>query len=79
MTSRKTPHPCVGMTRAQRRDFELIAINRRPLGGHMTVEALLERGLIEKTEPIAETLFFVPLRYHMQWCQWASEQPQQDE
>jgi hypothetical protein len=66
------------MTRAQRRDFELIATNQRPLGGHMTISALLRRGLIEEipnaSGPVMCKLFSVPLCHHMQWCEWASEQ-----
>lgn len=84
VVKKRTPHPCAGMTNAQRRDFELIAINQDPRGGHMTIKALLARGLIERMElkvitqsalgPVAIPQFCVPLRYHIQWCNWASEQ-----
>ncbi len=77
-----TEHPCKGMTKAQQRDFELIAINQRPRGTPKTTDALKKRGLI--TEHI-EThhdrfgVFYVPnwqvpLPIHCQWCKWASEQ-----
>jgi hypothetical protein len=81
----KTPHPCAGMTPAQRRDFELIAINERPRGGVKTLKALKEAGLIEQLPPkivgrdafglITVPDYCVPLMAHMQWCKWASEQP----
>lgn len=84
IVSRKTSHPCAGMTPAQRRDFELIAINQRPLGGYKTLGALERRGLIKKDEPkvigrdalgpIKIPQWHVPLPIHMQWCKWASEQ-----
>jgi hypothetical protein len=80
----RTPHPCAGMTKAQRRDFELIAINQDPQGSQKTIDALIKRGLIEEMEPtviaqsalgpIVKPQFYVPIFYHMQWCQWASEQ-----
>lgn len=79
-----TPHPCKGMTPAQRRDFELIAIGQRPRGGYMVFKKLKERGLIEDAPPkvlgrdalgvIAIPDWYVPLPIHMQWCEWASEQ-----
>lgn len=79
-----TQHPCKGMTPAQRRDFELIAVGHRPRGGHMTIKKLKERGLIEDAPPkilgrdalgaIAIPDWYVPLPIHMQWCKWASEQ-----
>lgn len=81
--TRKTPHPCAGMTPAQRRDFERIATNERPLGGYRVIKALENRGLIERDEPkqvgkdalgpIMVPQWFVPLAYHMQFCRWASE------
>jgi hypothetical protein len=89
LVTKRTPHPCAGMTRAQRRDFELIAINQRPRGGRMTVDVLLKRGLIEEMEPevIAQSAlgpimapqYCVPLRHHYQWCKWASEQPRKED
>lgn len=80
----KTPHPCAGMTSAQRRDFELIAIGQRPRGGHMTINKLKARGLIEEDAPevvgrdrfglIKIPRWYVPMKFHMQWCRWADEQ-----
>lgn len=82
--TRKTPHPCAGMTPAQRRDFELVAINEPPRGGHLTIKALERRGLIVETEPkilgrdafgeIKIRQWYVPMPLHIQWCKWASEQ-----
>lgn len=79
-----TKHPCAGMTKAQRRDFELIAISQRPRGGHMTLKALKARGLIEDAPPVVVGRdrfgdivlpdWFIPLPVHRQWCQWCSEQ-----
>lgn len=84
VVTRKTPHPCAGMTPAQRRDFELIAINERPRGGYVTLKALKAKGLIEEDEPrivgrdrfgdIKIPQWSVPLPVHMQWCKWCSEQ-----
>jgi hypothetical protein len=81
--TRKTPHPCAGMTPAQRRDFERIAINERPLGGYRTIQKLEARGLIAKAEPkivgrdalgeIKIPQWYVPTPIHMQWCKWVSE------
>lgn len=80
---KNTPHPCAGMTPAQRRDFELVAINQRPRGGRLTIKALEKRGLIVETEPevvghdrlgkITIRQWYVPLAVHMQWCKWAEE------
>lgn len=81
--TRKTPHPCAGMTPAQKRDFELIAVNQRPRGGYLTLNALKAKGLIEECEPlvvghdalgpITVPQWSVPLPVHMQWCKWADE------
>jgi hypothetical protein len=84
LVKQKTPHPCAGMTPAQRRDFELVAVNQYPRGGHRVIKALEDAGLIEEMEPnvigrdqfgaITRRQWRVPLHHHMQWCQWASEQ-----
>lgn len=84
----KTAHPCKGMTKAQRRDFELIATGQYPLGGHKTIDALESHGLIVEGAPqvlgrdalglITIPSWSVPLPIHAQWCEWASEQPDQD-
>src|SRR6185312_7060519 len=78
-------HPCAGMTKAQRRDFEMIAINERPRGGVQTLKALKARGLIEDAEPrivgrdrfgdIKVPNWSIPLHVHRQWCEWCSKQP----
>jgi len=77
-----TPHPCKGMTRAQRRDFELIATGHRPRGGDTTINKLRARGLIADAPQEVlgrDVIFIVPVWYvpipiHMQWCKWAAEQ-----
>lgn len=78
-----TKHPCKGMTAAQRKAFELIAISQPPLCGKPTIDALLKAGLIERGEDEERRdamgvytipSFFVPLPIHFQWCEWCSEQ-----
>lgn len=80
-----TDHPCKGMTKAQIRDFELIAISEHPRGGYRTLDRLKARGLIKDGSPkqvgrdafgpIMVPTWFVPLELHAQWCEWCSEQP----
>ena len=79
-----TTHPCKGMTRAQIAAFEQIAINQQPLCKWVTIDALLNAGVIERGEDEIRRdamgvynipNFFVPLSIHHQWCQWCSEQP----
>ena len=77
-------HPAAGMTKAQRRDFELIAIGQRPRGGVQTIKRLTEAGLIERGDPetvgrdrfglIKIPRWFVPMPVHMQWCEWCATQ-----
>ena len=81
----KVDHPCKGMTPAQRRDFELVAIGDSPRGGYGVIKKLEDRGLIVEGEPecigcdafgpIMRRRWYVPLSVHMQWCDWCSEQP----
>ena len=81
-----TEHPCKGMTKAQIRDFELIATGSRPRGGHMILRKLKERGVIVDAPPktlgrdrfglIQVPDWDVPLPIHAQWCEWCSEQPE---
>lgn len=79
-----TDHPCKGMSKAQRRAFELIAVNQSPSCKWDTIEELLRAGVIQ--QDVSETRrdamgvytiphFYVPLPVHMQWCEWCSEQP----
>lgn len=79
-----TDHPCKGMTKAQREAFERIAINQPPMASHKALLALRQKGLIDYEDreigrdalgAIKVPLWFVPLPIHMQWCEWASEQP----
>lgn len=85
MDSSRTLHPCQGMTKAQREAFELIAINQNPRCKWPTIDALLKAGVIERGESEKRRdavgayeipSFFVPLPIHMQWCEWASQQPE---
>lgn len=78
-----TDHPCKGMTEAQKRAFELIAVNQFPACQWPTIDALLRAGVIErgKGETRRDAMgvydvpsFNVPLPVHMQWCEWCSEQ-----
>lgn len=81
-----TEHPCKGMTPAQRRDFERIAIGQPPLGGYRTIEKLKARGLVEdgptvvvgrdRFGPVTRPSWYVPLPFHARWCRWCSEQPE---
>lgn len=85
---RKARHPAAGMTPAQRRDFERVAVNQRPLGGYSVIKALEARGLIVEGPPkvlgrdalgeIKVREWYVPTPIHMQWCNWAAEQPSRD-
>lgn len=80
---KKTDHPCKGMTNAQVRTFERIAISQPPAAAKRTMDVLLARGLIERGDdriiartllgPVTVPTYFVPLPVHMQWCQWCSE------
>lgn len=79
-----TEHPCKGLSKIQVEVFERIAINEPHMASENTINALLRRGLIEPTEPkiiqsrfgdIRVKQYLVPLPLHMQWCEWASEQP----
>jgi hypothetical protein len=70
------------LTKAQRRAFELIAINLDQGISPKTAAALLGLGLIEAREesrlsrpiPITITRYVVPLPVHRVWCYLASEQ-----
>jgi hypothetical protein len=83
-----TRHPCSGMTKAQRRDFELIAINQPPRGGRKTIMALKARCLIVDAAPkvvgrdrfgeIKIPQWTVPLAIHAQWCKWCAENVEVD-
>jgi hypothetical protein len=79
-----TDHPCKGRPKAQREAFERIAINQPPAASHKTLVALRAAGLVDYTNKvigqdalgkITVPEWFVPLPVHMQWCEWASEQP----
>lgn len=78
-------HPCKGMTKAQISAFEMIAIGENPMVGEKTIAKLLERGVIvQGPDRIFQTAlgplhckqYEIPIPIHMQWCEWASEQPE---
>ncbi len=79
-----TPHPCKGLSLGARNAFEAISINQPPRCTQKTLDLLLERGLIARDEDkvfrdrfgeMRIPQYYVPLPVHMQFCQWASEQP----
>ena len=78
-----TQHPAKGCTKRQIEIFEAIAIGQRVPQHPATINALLERGLIERDgeELICNDRFgkvYAP-RYsvqphiHYQWCKWCTE------
>ena len=80
-----TDHPCKGMTKNQIAAFEALAINQTPQDGWRSIDALIARGVVERVEGEKRRdamgvyeipRFNVPLPIHMQWCEWASEQPE---
>lgn len=80
-----TDHPCKGMTAVQTAAFERIAIGMSPMAGKETIKALLDKDLIIKLPdrlvsggiygPVRIARYDVPVPTHIQWCEWASEQP----
>ena len=75
-----------GLTPTQHRVFEQIATGND--GGHnlRTLAALVKHGMIvaEKVRfsdkyPGTYTRYFVPVLWHVRWCEWCAEQPDTDE
>ena len=74
------------LTVAQHRVFEQIAIGND--GGHnlRTLAALVRHGMIVAEEveghwgkfPGTYTRYFVPVPWHIRWCEWCAEQPDTD-
>ena len=70
-----------GLTKAQQKGFERIACNLPPGCTERTLVALLDAGLIERTEHAQRTALGtfvhyehrVPIPVHMEWCEWCSE------
>ena len=69
---------------AQRRAFEIIAINLFPRCRPATIDALVARGLVtvqqrqiarDRFGPIMVPDYSVPPDIHRQWCAWCAEQP----
>jgi hypothetical protein len=83
-----THHPAKaeGCTRAQIDAFNKIAAgDGNPSATKKTINVLLGKGLIcmdRKTVgwdvfgQIEIATYFVPMRLHMQWCDWCCEQPE---
>lgn len=77
----KVQHPCKGMTKAQIRAFEFIAINQHPRCTKVTLDALLTAGVIRDaptTQRDALGLYtipnyYVPIPIHKQWCEWCNQ------
>lgn len=84
-----TNHPCMGRTKAQIEAFEAIAVNEQPKCSQKTLDALEKAELIKRIGnqevgrdslgPITVPIYEVPLHAHMQWCQWAAEQSDDEE
>lgn len=82
-------HPCKGMNRAQREAFEMIAVSQHPRCKPQTIAALLARGVVTRGPDeilgrdalgqIAVPTYYVPMQIYMQWCDWCSEQPENQE
>jgi len=69
-----------GLPKRQSEVFEQIAIGND--GGHhpKVLQALLDKGLIERGEqqlggwpPMTVYRYWVPIPIHMEWCEWCSE------
>ena len=74
-------HPAAECTKAQREAFERIAINQPARCTQKTLNALMEKKLVEFTSDtrigrfeIALLHYYVPIPIHAQWCEWCSEQ-----
>ena len=76
------------MTKVQIAAFEQIAINQPPQCGWKSVDALMKAGVIDRGEDDVRRdamgiyripNYFVPWHVHMQWCEWCSEQPENQE
>lgn len=72
-----TEHPAKGCTKKQREAFELVAIGQDGFLHPRTMQALFEKGLVERIivkQGIYSTFRYqVPLVIHAQWCQWCGE------
>ncbi len=74
-------HPCKGMSPAQIRAFERIAVSQHPRATNATLKVLLAEGLIvrgtEKRQDRGVVYevpsFYVPLPIHAQGCAWCEE------
>lgn len=84
-----TDHPCMGRTKAQIEAFEAIAINEQPKCSQKTLDILEKGDLIKRIGdrevgrdalgPITVPVYEVTLHAHMQWCEWAAEQSDDEE
>lgn len=82
--TRRTRHPCAGLSMRQREAFEQIAVGNDRCIHSATADALMKRGLVERREEtvgrdrfgsITVYRYHVPLPIHAQWCAWCVEQP----
>lgn len=87
-----TKHPChgLGLTKKQREIFERIATGETlPRASEKTFAALDAHGLIQRDldkiicrdrfGTVSIPQYYVPSWAHIQFCQWASEQPENEE
>jgi hypothetical protein len=77
-----TKHPCAGMTQAQMRAFEALAVGMSPGCAPKTIKALLDRGVLVQSGQqnfrdglgaYSVPIYDVPFAVHRQWCEWCSE------
>lgn len=76
------PYPIPGLTRAQRRTFEQIAIGQDQGHNPKTLQVLLDKGAIvpvadkvlgqDRFGVIAIPQYEVPIPVHAAWCAWCA-------
>jgi hypothetical protein len=80
-----TPKDIAALSKQQRHVLGCICINQD--GGHArsTLDSLEKRGLIASWDedagghpPMTIKRYGAPFDVHMAWCQWCSEQPEED-
>ena len=77
-----TKHPCAGMTKAQMRAFEALAVGMPSPCAPKTIKALLDRGVLVQSGQsnfrdglgaYSIPIYDVPFAVHRQWCEWCAE------
>ena len=68
-TTLKAEHPCEGLSQRHIDLFERIAVNLPTTEEPRVYAVLLARGLIDRSP----SGYFVPLGWHMRWCNWCDE------